>query len=231
MKRGALGGVLVLAAMAAAAPAGAAIGPEHSLRLRLGVFTPDGDSQYFTDAERDFHGQASDFEDAVGGADYRYDFGGRVGLMISGDVYEGTWDRSYRGFEDNFGNEIEHTATLEIDSLTAGIVVDLAPERAPVVPYVGAGGGAYVYRLEESGDFIDFDSPGQPIFSADLSAEGTTFGYYLLAGLEVPIGPYFSVFGEARWDSAEDELSEDLEGLGELDLSGRRILGGVSWSF
>ena len=183
-------------------------------------------------ARRTYHsGETSDLEDFVGGVDYRYDFGGRVGLMISGDVYEGTWDRAYRDFEDNFGDEIEHRATLEIDSFTAGVVVDLAGERAPVVPYVGAGAGLYSYRLEESGDFIDFTDPDAPIFGADLVTEGETFGYYFLAGLEVPIGPYFSLFGEGRWDNAEDELSEDFDGFGDIDLSGRRIMGGVAWRF
>jgi opacity protein-like surface antigen len=231
MKRGALGSVLVVAALAAAAPASAAIGPEHSLRLRGGIFTPDGDAEYFTEAEQDFTGKVSDLEDFVGGIDYRYDFGGHVGLMISGDVYEGTWDRAYRDFEDNFGNEIEHRASLEIDSLTAGVVIDIAPERSPVVPYVGAGGGLYSYRLEESGDFIDFTSPDFDIFDAQLVAEGETFGYYFLVGLEVPLTPYFSIFGEGRWDNAEDELGEDFDGFGDLDLSGRRVMGGISWSF
>lgn len=231
MKRGALGTFLAIALLAAAAPASAQYGSEHALRLRAGVFTPDGDSEYFTEAEQDFTGRTDDLEDFVGGIDYRYDFGGRVGLMVSGDVYEGTWDRAYRDFEDNFGDEIEHRASLEIDSLTAGVVIDLAGERAPVVPYVGAGAGLYSYRLEESGDFIDFTAPGNPIFDAELVAEGETFGYYFLAGLEVPIGPYFSLFGEGRWDNAEDELSEDFDGFGDLDLSGRRILGGVAWRF
>lgn len=231
MKRGALGSVLVVAALAAAGPASAAIGPEHSLRLRGGVFTPDGDSQYFTEAQQDFTGKVSDLEDFVGGIDYRYDFGGHVGLMISGDVYEGTWNRAYRGFEDNFGNEIQHRASLEIDSLTAGVVIDIAPERSPVVPYVGAGGGLYSYRLEESGEFIDFTTPDFEIFDAELVAEGDTFGYYFLVGLEVPLTPYFSIFGEGRWDNAEDELSEDFDGFGDLDLSGRRVMGGISWRF
>lgn len=231
MKRGALGSVLVVAALAAAAPASAAIGPEHSLRLRGGVFTPDGDSQYFTEAEQDFTGKVSDLEDFVGGIDYRYDFGGHVGLMVSGDVYEGTWNHAYRDFEDNFGNEIQHRASLEIDSLTAGVVIDIAPERSPVVPYVGAGGGLYSYRLEESGEFIDFTTPDFEIFDAELVAEGDTFGYYFLVGLEVPLTPYFSIFGEGRWDNAEDELSEDFDGFGDLDLSGRRVMGGISWRF
>ena len=222
---------LAIVALGAAAPASAAIGPEHSLRLRAGIFTPDGDSDYYTEAEQDFTGETGDLEDFVGGADYRYDFGERVGLMISGDVFEGTWDRAYRDFEDNLGNEIQHRATLEVDSFTAGIVIDLAPEGFPVVPYVGAGGGLYSYRLEESGDFIDFTTPDLEVFDAELVAEGDTFGYYFLAGLEVPIGPYFSLFGEGRWDNAEDELSEDFEGFGDLDLSGRRVMGGVAWRF
>jgi hypothetical protein len=231
MKRGALGSVVVVAALVAAAPAGAAVGSEHSFRMRLGIYTPDGDGEYFEDAEADFTGEPADLEDVMFGGDYRYDFGSVVGFMVSGDFYEGTWDRAYRDFEDNLGNDIEHTAQLEISSFTAGVVVDLAPPQFPVVPYLGAGGGAYLYRLEESGDFIDFSDPDLDIFDAHLETEGTAFGYYFLAGLDVPIGPYFSVFAEGRWDFVEDELSEDFEGFGTLDLSGRRLMGGVSWKF
>ena len=44
MKRGALGSFLAIALLVAAAPASAQYGSEHSLRLRAGVFTPDGDA-------------------------------------------------------------------------------------------------------------------------------------------------------------------------------------------
>jgi opacity protein-like surface antigen len=206
-------------------------GNQQSVRLRLGLFTPEGDSDFFDDTAFDFTGEPKEFEDAVAGIDYVFDVQRNVGLMLSADYFEGQQDQSYRNFEDNHGNRISHTTTLEVTPITAGLVVKLAPEHSPVVPYVGAGGGIYAWRYEESGDFIDFNSPSRSVFSDTLEDTGAALGYYVMAGLDVPVSPYFSIFAEGRWDRADDELGGDFEELGTLDLSGRRVMGGIAWHF
>ena len=40
-----------------------------------------------------------------------------------------------------------------------------------------------------------------------------------------------TVFAEGRWDRADDELGGDFEDLGTIDLSGRRVFGGLAWHF
>ena len=47
----------------------------------------------------------------------------------------------------------------------------------------------------------------------------------------LPKGDVGSFFAEGRWDRADDELGGDFEDLGTLDLSGRRVMGGVAWHF
>ena len=240
MKRSWWVGGALLVCLAAALPAEAQryrheryerYGNQQSVRLRLGLFTPEGDSDFFDQTAFDFTGEAQEFEDAVAGIDYVYQMQSNFGLMLSADYFEGQQDQSYRDFEDNHGNRISHTSTLEITPLTVGLVVRLAPERSPVVPYVGAGGGIYAWRYRESGDFIDFGGSTLPVFSDTLEDTGAVLGYYVMAGLEIPISPYFSVFGEGRWDKADDELGGDFDGLGTLDLSGRRVMGGLAWHF
>jgi len=227
----------LLVCLAAALPAEAQryrherYGDQQSFRLRLGLFTPEGDSDFFDQTEFDFTGDAQEFEDAVAGVDYVYEMNRNLGLMISADYFEGQQDQSYRDFEDNHGNRITHTSTLEVSPITAGLVVRLAPPQSPIVPYVGAGGGLYVWRYEESGDFIDFGGSTLPVFTDTLEEEGSVLGYYVLAGLEVPVSSNFSIIAEGRWDRADDELSGDFEGLGTLDLSGRRVMGGLAWRF
>jgi len=242
MKRWWVSGILMLCLFAGAAPGQAEkdydgaqyrrYRGDSSLRLRLGLFTPEGDSDYWRDKDNDFTGAAtSDLEDVSGGIDYTFNLGGHLDLMVSGSWYESQQDMSYRDFEDNFGDPITHTGTLEIAPFTAGVVVRLAPEAAPIIPYVGAGGGIYAWRLEESGDFIDFDVPSRPIFDATLASEGVALGYYGLAGIEVPVSSSFSLFAEGRWHRADDDLSEDFEGFGKLDLSGREVHGGIAFRF
>ncbi|HVS02580.1 MAG TPA: hypothetical protein VMT16_07405 [Thermoanaerobaculia bacterium] len=222
--------LLAVLAMGLAEPV-AARGPQSSVRFRLGLLTPEGDSRYWDETALDFSGKPADFEDVVFGVDYLLELTPHAGLLLSLDHFEGEEDQRYLDFVDAFGAPIVHTTTLEITPLTAGLVLRLAPARSPIAPYVGAGGGIYFWRLEEAGDFIDFSFADPEIFSDRFVAEGQTLGYYLLAGVEVPLGPYFSFLVEGRWDRADDDLGDDFQGLGELDLSGRRIYGGIAWRF
>ena len=209
------------------------VSPERDgeFRIRAGSFRPDGDSAYFAGIREDFTGaDKSDFEDANFGLDYLMPLSGRLSLMFSGSVYQGNTTNAYRNFADNHNNRIRHDTTLDIASVTAGLVLHLTGPDAAIQPYLGAGGGAYPWRLKESGDFIDFGPPNRPVFSADLKSDGTAFGYYFLGGIEAPISRRLSVFAEGRWTRVDDDLQGDFEGFGKLDLSGREIAAGLSWS-
>jgi len=224
--------LLGLSLVATAAQAQPPSGPiEQSVRLRLGSFRPEGDSQYWRDKAVDFNGKASDLEDAIGGIDYQVELNDHLGLLFSGSTYQGQADQSYRDFTDSRGGEVSHTTTLDIASLTGGVVFHLTGRNAAFRPYVGAGGGLYAWRLEEDGRFIDFTPPPPTIFRADSVAEGEAFGYYGLVGFDVPIGRSWGFFAEGRWHQVDDELGDDFATFGKIDLSGRDVSAGVSYRF
>lgn len=202
---------------------------DGAFRVHLGAFQPEGESEYWEEKELDFTGGADDLENASFGVDYLLTLNRKLGLLFSGTGYSGDTTQSYLDFTDNFGGRIRHDTTLDIASATAGLMLHPLGADAAVSPYVGVGGGAYFWNLQEEGDFIDFDA-GNEIFFAELQDEGVAFGYYLLAGLEAPITPRLSLFAEGRWDRAEDELSDDFEGFGDLDLSSRSYRFGVSFN-
>lgn len=226
--------VAAVALLALAAPASAQFyGGDNTLRFRGGLFEPDGESEYWEDTAVLFTSDAAELEDAILGFDYQRGLagGGRLSLLLSLSGFEGEEDREDRFFlEEPGGFPIEHRATLTVTSVTAGLSLNLAP-RAPVQPYVGLGGGYYVWELEERGDFV-FEGPEfDEIFTERFVDDGATLGYYWLAGVEVPFGRNWGVFAEGRWHRAEDELGGDFEGFGDLDLSGREISAGFSWTF
>ena len=228
----ALSGLLAVTALPAAAQRHYSSRPyrEGEFRIHVGSFRPEGDSDYFRGIRRDFtNADPDDFEDANFGLDYLMPLSGRLSLMFSGSIYEGNTTNSYRDFEDNFGNRIRHDTTLDIASVTAGLVLHLTGPDAAIQPYIGAGGGAYPWRLKESGDFVDL-GPGLPIFSADLKSDGTAFGYYFLGGIQAPISRRVSLFAEGRWTRVDDDLEGDFEDFGKIDLSGREFAAGLSWS-
>lgn len=232
MKRQPIAKALLLASVVlAATPAFAQRAPrENAFRLHGGLFEPDGKSDYWDDNRAQFTGGPEDLEGTIGGFDFRWGVGRNVSILFSVDSYGGDTTSAYLDFEDNFGNRIRHDTTLDIASATAGVVFQFAPDAA-VRPYLGIGGGLYSWKVEEDGDFINFNTPNDVIFTARLTSEGVAPGGYVLAGLEVPISRNVALFAEGKWTSAEDELDEDLENLGDIDLSGQRISAGVSWSF
>jgi hypothetical protein len=111
---------LVLAASVAEAQTYRRYGGDNALRFRVGMFTPEGESAYWADNARVFTGEAEDFDDIVLGADFRFGLGERLGLILSGDLYEGDQAQAYLDFVDARGADIFHTTTLDIGSLTAG---------------------------------------------------------------------------------------------------------------
>lgn len=228
---------LVLAAGFAAGPVwaqGAGYRPytaPNELRFRLGLFEPSGESAYWQEKQLDFSGAPEDFEDLIGGLEYLRRLGPRVSLVAGGSVYSTESSQFYRDFVDENGLDIVHDTLLDIGTLTLGVRASLTGSEAPVQPWIGAGGGFYIWTLEESGDFIDFSPPEPFIFSATFTDDGAAFGWYYAAGIDVPLGSEIVLFAEGRWDEAEDELSGDFEGLGDLDLSGREFSGGLSWRF
>ncbi|MGH9465189.1 MAG: hypothetical protein ACRD0X_06045 [Thermoanaerobaculia bacterium] len=228
---------LALVAGLAAAPAWAqgvgyrAYTAPNELRFRLGLFEPSGESAYWQDKQIDFTGEPEDFEDLIVGGEYLRRLGGRASLVAGASAYSTESSQFYRAFVDENGLDIVHDTLLEIASLTLGVRASLTGSEAPLQPWVGAGGGLYFWNLEESGDFIAFTDPEPFIFSATFVDDGAAFGWYYGAGLDVPLGSAVVLFAEARWHEAEDELSGDFEGLGDLDLSGREFAGGISWRF
>lgn len=226
-----IGPMLVLGAQARAQePLGHYAG-EGVFRASLGSFEPRGDSEYWQEKEEDFFADAGEFEDFVFDADFLYFISGRTALLLSVGGWEGEQTQSYRDFVDQQGREITHLTRLDQAWLDVGVAFHLLARRAALMPYLGGGGSLVSYELEENGDFIDFSSQSLPVFRDAFFTSGDAFGYFLLAGVEVPIGQRFGLFAEARWRRADDELDEDFAGLGTVDLSGRSVGVGLSVSF
>jgi hypothetical protein len=100
--------------------------------------------------------------------------------------------------------------------------------RKPVF-YVGAGAGINFWEYEEIGDFIDFTVDPNEIFFDRFIEDGEALQVHVLAGLEIPVSPGFNLLLEGRHSWADDDLSGDFAGLGDIELGGTSVFIGGSF--
>src|SRR5262245_19615900 len=66
-----------------------------SIKLRVGIFQPNGDSQYWDQREFDFTGDEDDFEDTIFGIDYTYMWTERFGFLVGASYWEGSNEAAF----------------------------------------------------------------------------------------------------------------------------------------
>jgi opacity protein-like surface antigen len=207
--------------------------PTGAFRLSVGIFSPDGDSVFWSDNADLFTGDVGDFDDTTFRGQLEWGLGPRASVVFGLGSYNGSSRRAYRDFVDGDGFDIVHDATLEITPLTVGVMLAPGGRDKRVVPYLTVGVGFYNWEYTEVGDFIDFGSGEDPppiIFGAFV-ADGVATGFYAGLGIDFAIAPSTSLFVEGRWQQVDDEPGDDFEGFGDLDLSGSELSVGLAWKF
>ncbi len=195
-------------------------------RLWAGEYFPSLGGSYWNDNFRNFTGSKSDLQDVIGGGDFIFHFDRMNALIVSASFYQGSTDEAYRNFADQNNNPIFHHTDLDVDSGTVGYALFPAGTHNAVIPYLGAGVGIYGWRLHESGDFIDNNNN---IFGGRFVDSGAAFGYFFLAGLEVPVSRHVALLVDGRYTVAHANLGGDFSGFGRLDLGGGQVAGGVAF--
>jgi hypothetical protein len=204
--------------------ADAAFAQQQSVNFSLGYFTVRGeDARVDGDAlvvNRDLYlFDFDDFNSVSLGAEYLLGLGDflEVGAGI-GYTSRGV-DTIYDDFVRPDGTEIEQELKLRVVPMSATVRVLPLGRATAVQPYVGGGIGIYNWRYSETGDFVDFSVPGQPIFRESYTQTGTSVGPVAVFGLRVPVGNAV-IGGEMRYQKAEGDLDErDFLGP-KIDLGG-----------
>lgn len=215
---------------------------QRSVQFRLGLFQPDGESDFWDATSDTFTLSPSDFDDVTVGFSYVRGVAEQMEVGFNVDFYERRERSDYRDFVDIDGFPILHDTELAIVPLTVdfrfvpgGRYRERPGGRRLPKPlfYVGAGAGLTFWDYEEIGDFLDFTFDPPEIFFDRFHDDGVALELHLLAGVEVPISRRTNFLAEARLTHSDDELGGDFAGLPEreIDLGGSSIFGGVSFAF
>lgn len=201
---------------------------QQAINFSLGYFGVRGedgrvDGDVLIENQDIFRFDVSDFNSASLGAEWLVPIGefleASAGLQFTSQTVPSIYD----DFTHPDGSEIEQDLKLRIIPLTAMIRVLPLGRHAPVEPYVGGGIGIFNWRYSETGEFVNFQAPGFPIFRDRFVDDGTEVGPVAVFGLRVPL-ERFAVGGEIRYQKATADLSEDFLGP-KLDLGGWHYLG------
>jgi hypothetical protein len=210
--------------------------PAGAVTVRGGLNRASAGSDVFTFVTRELTLDRRDFRAMAYGADVGISLTPRLGVLFGVSVARSNAPSEFRDWLDNRDLPIEQTTALLRVPITASVKVYLAqPGRsvgrfawipARYAPYVGAGGGIMRYRLQQTGDFIDFAD--FRVFYDKYESKGTSPMAQAFAGVDISIHPRFALTTEARYEWASARLSTDFSGFDPIDLSGVSLTAGFS---
>ena len=216
-------------------------GSAGAFQVRLGGFFPAGGGDVWRDNQEVFTFDIEDMNSAMVGLSLVRSATSWLEFGLNADVYDGSTSSAERGVVDEFGFPVLHDTRLRLVPVTADLrilpggrrsIAGRGPYAPAPVFYFGGGVGAAFWEYEESGEFVDFATPGLPIFAGTFRADGVALESHLLAGLELPLGPAWGLLFEGRYSWADDQLDNaDFPEFGRLDLGGPSVYVGASFRF
>jgi opacity protein-like surface antigen len=205
-------------------------------RMWAGQATLKGRSDFWDDNFQNFDASRSKLGNPSFGFDWIDHLDPHNAVMLSMGFYLNTINKPARNVLDDSGNPLEHHLDLNTISLTASYVLYPAGTQHGLIPYLGGGAGLYAgqlqsYRTSFTTDNCDEDGNCTTEFVDSRSSNFATFGYFALAGLEVPVSPHVALFAEGRYTVAHANLGGDFKDNSHLDLSGQQVTGGLAIRF
>jgi len=215
---------------------------QSSLNLQIGGFAPvgsqpndgpvinnrtDGDVLASNIGFLDF--RMSDFTGFTVNGEWLFAVTPNIEAGLGIGYYSKSVPSVYADVVNDNGTEIEQDLKLRVAPFSATIRWLPIGNRATIVPYVGAGLGVFMWRYEETGQFVDFRD--NSIFSGTYSGSGAATGPVILGGVRVPVGNW-GVGGEIRYQHAIADLPADQGFAGpKIDLGGFNYLFSINVRF
>jgi hypothetical protein len=208
---------------------------QQSLTFSAGYFTVRGedarvDGDVLVENRGIYLFDINDFNGASVGADWLVPIGEYLEAGAGVQFTTRAVDTIYDLYSRPDGSEIEQQLKLRIVPVTATIRVLPLGRHAAVQPYVGGGIGINFWRYAETGDFIDFTQPGNPIFRGNFVDSGTAIGPVAVFGVRAPIGNV-TIGGEVKYQKAEGDLDTRDFLAPKIDLGGFHYLATVGIRF
>ncbi len=208
--------------------------------IKLGYFIPNGESDLWEYNKEIFFFEEEDLNSFQAGFAFNYHVNNFMTLTVEAGGSFGWTVTEYADYVDEFGYSIQ--TDIELGVFPVEVSVKLNPlgrgkkigrfgavKRHPIIPYIGAGVGVYLYNYREFGDYIDFAN--EEIVYAEFESFNAGVGYFVVAGFEIPMGNSFGFLAEYKYRWAEAPLTDDFVGFDDFDLSGQVFSIGMTFGY
>ena len=237
-------GALVVADTAAHAQGSRARGylfrePPATLTIFGGLAQPGANSQIFDLTFTELTASRRDFLGLDGGVDLAVRVGERLDLVFGVSRTSARHNSEFRDWVDQDDLPILQSTAFRRTPLGVMLRYNLRDRGraigsyswipAPVVPWVGLGGGAMHYKFEQAGEFVDFET--LDIFFDQFSAEGWAPFAQASVGAGWTLLPSLQLTTELRYLYGRSAMSEPFVGFDRLDLSGLSTVVGITLRF
>ncbi len=235
---------LTTAGLAAALPASAQDGfffkpPTATLELRMGRFASSASGDIYEHMIDNFTLGRGDFAATSFSADAAFRAAERFDVVIGAGLAKSRAQSDSRDYTDQDDQPILQETRISKLPVTAGArfyplargeaIGQYAWIPAAFTPYVGAGAGLMHYKLEQDGDFVNYEDLS--IFNDELESSGNAAMAYGEAGASYWFNSRLALTGGARYTFAKAGLRRDFAGFDDIDLSGFQASAGFAVRF
>lgn len=218
---GILGALLLTAAAAGA----------ESVSVKLGYYVPRAQSDLWEQNFENLTADRSDFRGFTLTVEADHFVGDHLNIGGGTGVYEKRVITRDREFEFTDGGTIRQELKLTVIPVEGYLKVFPAGRELPVIPYFGGGAGIYLWRYEESGDFVIYRSTDPRLISGTYFTETISPAVHIRTGVSIPVGRN-TIDAEFKYVWAEGNLSSDFDPDFEpFDLGGMQVSAGFSFWF
>ena len=223
--------------------------PVVSLSFRIGAGMPNANDDLFkffgqqlctpSECKRKVGLSRGDFRGVALGSDLSIRTTKRLDVVL-GVAYDGSSNASeMRAWLDNNNEPIEQTTDFYRVPVTLSAKFYLADRGRRLskhawvpnsfTPYVFAGGGATIWGLRQSGDWVDYQT--LDVFTRTFEESGAAWAAHAGAGGEWWVSPHVAIVGDGRYTWSKSKLVQDFSDFDKIDLGGLQVTTGLAVRF
>jgi hypothetical protein len=213
--------------------------PRVSIKFETGYGFQRANSDIFDFLMQEHTLGTRDFDSPYLGGEFAVRVAERWDVALSAGWQRSSADSEFRDWVDSDDLPIVQVTELQLVPVTVSAKYYLLDRGRrisrfawiprPFAPFVGAGTGFVSYRLEQHGDFVDYET--LDIFSDKIFSQRSAFLARVLAGVNVSLSKQFLFTAEARYAWASGDLGAAYSDFNDIDLTGVQLVGGIGIRF